>query len=65
MIMKMVILHDEIKPIQNVFFPFSSKREHNLVSFYKKQIKQENSFGLFFFFEKNVFFFNPGLLLFQ
>jgi len=36
-ILKIVILHDEIKTIQNGIFPFSSKKEQNLVSFQKNK----------------------------
>jgi len=41
----MVILHDAIKTIQNVFFMFSLKKEQILVSFKKKTST--------FFFKKN------------
>jgi len=36
-ILKIAILHDAIKTIQNGVFPFSLKLEQNLVSFQKKQ----------------------------
>jgi len=32
-----MILHDAIKTIKNKVFPFSLKKEQNLVSFLKKQ----------------------------
>jgi len=38
-ILKIVILHDETKTIQNGVFLFSFKKEQSLVSFKKKQKK--------------------------
>jgi len=52
---EMVILHDGIKTIHNRVFPFSLKKEQNVVSFQKKQTKrflqkkQKKTGGLFFF----------------
>jgi len=67
-ILKIVILHDGIKTIQNGVFLFSLKKEQNLVSFqktkkntfflkktfFKKKLKKTG--GLNFFEKKNKFF---------
>ena len=42
-ILKIMIVHDAIKTMKNKVFPFSLKKEPNLVSF------QKNLGGLFFF----------------
>jgi len=52
-ILKIVILHDGIKTLQDVFFLFSLKKEQNLVSFKKKNKKNR---WLGFFEKKNGFF---------
>jgi len=39
-ILKIMILHDAIKTIKSKVFPFSFKKEQNLVTFLKKQKKQ-------------------------
>jgi len=62
-IMKIMILHDAIKTIKSKVFPFSLKKEQNLVSFSKKQKtgfseKKQKTDG--FFFEKIRVFLNPG-----
>jgi len=61
--LKMVILHDAIKNNSERGFPFSLKKEQNLVSFLKKTKKQQYFFktktktgGLHFFEIKNRFF---------
>jgi len=52
-ILKIMILHDAIKTSKNKVFPFSLKKERNLVSFFKKKQKKwgflkKNKWDVFF-----------------
>jgi len=56
-ILKIMIFNDAIKTIKNKVFPFSLKKEQNLVSFLKKNKKSfSKNLGGLFFFKKNRFF---------
>jgi len=56
-ILKIVILHDIIKTLQNGVFPFSSKKEQNLVLKNNKEKRfLKITGGLGFFEKKNGFF---------
>ena len=55
-ILKIVILHDGRKTIQNVFFPISLKKEQNLVS-----LKTKKNRWIVSFLKKQRVFLNPGL----
>jgi len=48
--LNIMILHDAIKTIKNEVFPFSLKKEQNLVS-----LKKNKAGGLFFFKKKTGF----------
>jgi len=61
-ILKMMILHDAIKTIKSKVFPFSLKKEQNLVSFSKKQktgFSEKKTKNRWVFFWKNPGFSQP------
>jgi len=64
-ILKIVVLHDGIKTIQNGPFQFSLKKEQNLVSFQKthKMGLKKKQVGCFF--KKTRVFLNPAFLTFN